>query len=100
MPGWLAGSWYHHDLGVSVSSSGKGSMTWRVGNCGDQPPPCDAINGDGIIDGGNAAIVFRVTGPTTASGTVLSTTKPSDVPLGPITARLDAGTDLVYLSTP
>jgi hypothetical protein len=99
-PNWLAGVWYFHDFGLTIDTSGHGTAVWRVGNCVDQPPPCDSTNGAEIFDGGTAEIVIEETGPITASGRILSTTKSSDLPVGPITARFDPTRDLLYLSAP
>jgi hypothetical protein len=95
----FAGTWHRHGSVVFIDGSGSGVADWRVYSwCSDAPPPCDLMIGDQIIDGGHATFTITVTGPTTATGRVLTTTVPADVPVGTFSARVDPTADVLDLS--
>jgi len=99
--GPFAGEWSVHVTLLTIDASGYGILNWRTySTCGESPPPCDIFSGNDIIDGGNATISLTAVGPNSASGEVLTTTVPHDIPLGPFTAHLDATKDLLSLSLP
>jgi hypothetical protein len=99
--GSFAGQWIAHSALLMIHSPGYGILDWRTyKTCGHDPPPCDIIAGNDIINGGHATFSLAARGPTTASGEVLTTTVPHDVPIGRFTARLDPATDLLHLSVP
>lgn len=99
--GVFAAFWRLHTTALVIDRSGYGIMSWRThATCGQDPPPCDIFSGNEIIDGGNATLSLTRTGPSVASGRVLTTTAPDDVPLGPFTARLDGARDLLFPSFP
>lgn len=99
--GHFAGTWTAHVMRWYIDSSGAGQGIWRLyESCSDKPPPCDLDVENGYISGGFASFTLRATSPTTAEGSVLTTTVPSDVPLGKLTARLEPEADLLWLSAP
>jgi hypothetical protein len=99
--GAFAGHWRLHVTLMAIDPAGYGILSWRTySTCGQDPPPCDIFSGNYIIDGGNATFALAATSPTTASGTVLTTTAPRQVPLGRFTARLDRVRDLIQVSFP
>ena len=84
-----------------IDPTGYGILNWRTyRTCGPDPPPCDIVSGTFIIDGGNATFALTPTTPTTASGRVLTTTAPGQVPPGRFTARLDPTRNLLRVSLP
>jgi hypothetical protein len=49
----FAGTWVRHGISVSVSRSGHLEGSYRTyRTCGEDPPPCDRVEGNNIIDGG------------------------------------------------
>jgi hypothetical protein len=95
----LAGEWYRHGVSLTIDGVGHGTLTFRTyATCPEDPPPCDTFSGHSIIDGGNATLILSSTGPTTASGRVLTTTAPTAFPVGRLVAQLDTVNGLLYLS--
>lgn len=94
---WLVGEWSAHTLGLTVDSRGTGRMSWRTyRTCGEDPPPCDTFEGNTIRVGGQATIRLTTTGPTTASGRVVTSSDPADLPLGPVRLRFDPNGDVIH----
>ena len=99
--GAFAAYWRLHVWSLAIDHSGYGIMSWRTdATCGQDPPPCDIFSGNQIVDGGHATLSLTSVGPSVASGRVLTTTAPADVPLGPFTLRLDGARDLLFPSFP
>ena len=97
----FAGEWSVHTTLLVVDPTGYGILAFRTySTCGQDPPPCDIFSGNDIFDAGHATFTFSASGPTTASGQVLTTTVPTVLPLGRFTARIDPAKDLLYLSLP
>lgn len=96
----FAKSWGSHGMSMILSADGKGSATWRTYEwCSSSPPPCDSIQGNTVVDGGQAAFVLADGSSGVAHGTVTYTTDPSTLPEGPLTVSLAAGDELL-VSTP
>ena len=94
------GRWRLHSTVLFIDASGYGILNWRTyATCGQQAPPCDIFSGNDIVDGGFAAFTISASGDT-ASGRVLTSSVPAQVPLGPFTARLDQERDLLQPSFP
>jgi hypothetical protein len=94
---WLVGDWTAHTLVLTIDKLGTGRVRWRTyRTCGEDPTPCDTFKGDTIIDGGRATIRLAARGPTTASGRVVSSTDPADLPLGSVTLRFDPSKDVIH----
>ncbi|SRR5258708_3529045 len=101
LAGVFAGSWFAHGTVFYIDPSGSGIGRWRVYEwCSDRPPPCDLVTDHQIISGEFASFVLKAAGATTASGSVITTTVPAEVPIGPLTARFDPKEDLLWLSAP
>ncbi len=94
----LAGTWYRHGVDLTITPAGHATMEWRVYTvCGQDPPPCDNLQGNEVDDGGRATLELHMTSPTTASGTVVVTSDSSSLQLGPIQARFDEQHDLLFV---
>jgi hypothetical protein len=101
LAGVFAGRWFAHSTAFYIDPSGSGIGIWRVYDyCSDTPPPCDLVTDHEIISGGFASFVLEAAGATTASGRVVTTSVPAEVPIGPLTARFDPKADLLWLSAP
>jgi hypothetical protein len=90
------GVWYNHGLGMTIDAAGRASISWRTYNwCGpgQTPGPCDAFRGSDIIDGGHATAIFAANG----SGRVIRSSAPAQLPVGPVTVRLDAKNHVLIL---
>jgi hypothetical protein len=86
----FANSWLRHGFSLTVNAQGWGMASWRIYQwCSDDPtPPCDAIIGNEIIDGGRATLIFSRANGTVASGTVTFSTGTSLLADGPIHLKL------------
>jgi hypothetical protein len=75
----FAKTWGRHGFGITVSTSGEATATWRVYKwCSDDPtPPCDDMVDSQIISGGQATIVFTEVVGETAHGLVTASTDES-----------------------
>ena len=99
--GGFAGRWTLHVTLLAVDPTGYAILSWRTyRTCGDGVAPCDITAGNEIIDGGHATLILEPARTTSTSGTVLTTTAATSVPLGPFTAILDPVRDLLTLSLP
>jgi hypothetical protein len=69
----LIGQWSRHGLVVIIKADGTGTASWRIYRfCSDNPaPPCDAVQGNEIIDGGQAAFTI-VAKPRPVDGAIAS----------------------------
>ena len=97
----FVGDWYHHGIGASITAEGLGTLGWRTyTTCGpQQPPPCDTINGNEIIDGGHATFELTSVNGTTATGHTVSSDDPASLPVGSnVTAVVDTQHNLLYLT--
>ena len=94
----FVGTWVRHGIDLQFAAGGRMTMNWRTYKvCGQTPPPCDQWVGSEINDGGHASITLHATGPATAAGTVLTSSDPSMLPVGPVTASLDEKNDLLFV---
>jgi hypothetical protein len=86
----FADAWYHHGIALTVDSNGNGTASWRTyQRCSDGPPPCDAMAGNAIVDGGQGRLVFASQWGSSAIGSVHGSTEPSVLdPAEPITLTL------------
>jgi hypothetical protein len=77
--GPFAKTWGRHGFGITISTSGEATATWRVYKwCSDDPtPPCDDMVDSQIISGGQATIVFTEVVGETAHGRVTASTDES-----------------------
>jgi hypothetical protein len=68
----IAGGWWHHGFGLDVSEDGRAQAVWRTYQwCGPGVVgACDRMQGDQIISGGEAEIVFTGVEPPTAPADV------------------------------
>ena len=100
--GTFAGLWEVHAHLLTIDSSGYGILDWRVyTSCAKGiRPPCDVMNGNEIVDGGHATLLLTAAGPASATGDILTTTDPTNVPLGAFSTRIDPVRDLLYSSLP
>jgi hypothetical protein len=107
----FAGPWVRHGFGLTVAGDGQAQASWRVYRwCHlENVAPCDAIDEErGIINGGQATIVFRRIEWPVAFGDVLDTTQPEMLAPGPVSlillpygmARLSQGSRQVVLCGP
>jgi hypothetical protein len=86
----FVGDWGRHGLQLTISDDGTAWARWRVYQwCGPGvPQPCDRIENDYLISGGQADLVFAPQAPDSAQGEVLSSTDAESYDLGPVTLRL------------
>jgi hypothetical protein len=79
--GVLVGSWGAHGAGITINSDGTFLLSARTYVwCGPGvPSPCDSIQGNSIISGVQVGGTLRGDGPDSASGTITSSTTPSQV---------------------
>lgn len=89
----FVGEWGGHGRGLTVRGDGTGVATWRVYRfcSGETTPPCDTINGNDIVYGGNAPFALSSASGEAARGTVTSSTDPATLPKGPVTLTLQPG---------
>lgn len=86
----FVGDWSRHGMQLTVSDDGTAWARWRVYQwCGPAvAPPCDRIENDSLISGGQADLVFTPEAPNTAQGEILTSTDPQALDLGPVSLRL------------
>jgi hypothetical protein len=74
----FAKNWGRHGFGITVTTSGEATASWRVYKwCSDDPtPPCDDMTDSEIRDGGYATLIFDSVSGSAAYGTVLDTNDP------------------------
>lgn len=71
------GVWAGHGRTLEVLDSGEVHYTYRTYNvCGRDPPPCDSVVGNAIVDGGRVTLKLDSLSPTMAVGSVVSSTDP------------------------
>jgi hypothetical protein len=66
--------------------------------CTDNPPPCDNISNNVIIDGDTASGHLTSSSGNVAIGAVTTTTDPSDTPTGTVVFTLDPDSDIISVS--
>ncbi len=92
----FAGAWSGHDSGFDIRPDGRFTLSERTyRTCGQDPPPCDTLSGNEIINGDNASGQLTSVSGEIASGSVGQSTDPADTPAGPITVTLDPSTDTI-----
>jgi hypothetical protein len=102
--GSLIGDWKGHGGGVHIGADGLGQATFRAYRlCTDDPtPPCDAMSGSTVLDGGHAQ--FRIkpsTVPGTATGEVTGSNDPAAFQPGfAMTVNLTSGDVMLVTSSP
>jgi hypothetical protein len=86
----FVGDWSRHGVQLTFSDDGTAWARWRVYQwCGPGvPAPCDRIENDSLISGGQADLAFTPGAPDTVQGEVLTSTDPQSFDLGPVTLRL------------
>jgi hypothetical protein len=79
----LAGDWSRHGFFIRIASDGTAHASWRIYQwCGPGvPEPCDRVQGNFIMSGGQADVVFT----SGDAGEVAWTTDPAMLDVGPIT---------------
>lgn len=94
----FVGTWNFHGFGAHISPDGSGQAYWRIYKwCSSDPtPPCDGMDGNNIIDGGQATFSITTVNGTTAAAIVQRSTDPHTVPTGLITLRLQPGDHLDF----
>jgi hypothetical protein len=96
--GVFAGRWEAHGLAMRVDPSGYGQIVFRTYTfCGDGPPPCDIIDEGEITNGGFADLSVAAQTADHATGQILTSTSPSQVPVGSIEMTYDATADILRL---
>jgi hypothetical protein len=92
------GDWHFHGVFAHIGSDGKGDASWRIYKwCSDDPnPPCDGVDGNNIIDGGEATFTVVAVDGTSATATVDRSTDTKTVPTGPVALRIIAGDHLDF----
>jgi hypothetical protein len=89
----FAGKYAGHGHALAIAADGSGTITYRVYKwCSDDPtPPCDDMQGNNIIDGGQITFVLRsafAAGTSTiGEGVITSSTDPTMTQGQPLTAR-------------
>jgi hypothetical protein len=86
----FVGDWGRHGVQLTISDDGTAWARWRVYEwCGPGVrPPCDRIENDYLISGGQADLVFAPQAPDSVQGEVLTSTDPQSYDVGPVTLRL------------
>jgi len=83
----FAGGWWHHGFSLGVNADGSAEASWRVyAWCKDNgnKQPCDGMNGNYILNGGRATLIFDRADYRTLYGTVTTSTDEKTLPLGPV----------------
>ena len=92
----FSGTWGRHGFGINMTAQGEGSASWRIYSwCGQSPPPCDSMQGNNIISGGQGTIVLTTASAGVARGNVTYSTDGTTLPVGPIMLNLAAGDELL-----
>jgi hypothetical protein len=90
----FAGTYSGHGRALTMKADGSGLISYRVYKwCSSDPsPPCDAMHGNNIVDGGRITMRFTsayVSGTeTVAAGVFESSTDPTEPSGKPLTGRL------------
>lgn len=94
--GAFAGTWGRHGGGLLIQPDGRFTISNRTYRwCTQDPPPCDAMSGNNIINGDVQTGQLTSVSGEVATGKVTHTTDPVDGPAGPITMTLDPATDTI-----
>ena len=92
----FAGAWSGHGGGLIIQPDGRFTLSNRTYRwCSQDPPPCDALSGNNIINGDVQTGRLTSISGEAATGQVTHTTDPVDGPTGPITMTLDSATDTI-----
>jgi hypothetical protein len=74
----FVGFWSGHGRALEVLDTGEASINYRTYRvCGQEPPPCDTVTGNAIIDGGRVQVQLESRSATTAAGSVVSSADPA-----------------------
>jgi hypothetical protein len=86
----FVGDWGRHGMQLTISDDGTAWARWRVYQwCGPGVrPPCDRIENDYLISGGQADLVFAPEAPDSVQGEILTSTDTQSLDLGPVSLRL------------
>jgi hypothetical protein len=94
--GAFAGTWSGHGGSLIIQPDGRFTISNRTYRwCSQDPPPCDAMSGNNIINGDVQTGRLTSISGEVATGQVTHTTDPVDGPTGPITMTLDPATDTI-----
>jgi len=86
----FVGLWSGHGRALEVLNTGEALINYRTYRvCGQEPPPCDTVTGNAIIDGGRLQVQLESGSATTAVGDVVSSADPAHPPGTRATFRLD-----------
>lgn len=80
----FAGSWTRHGFSLTVQPGGQVTAVWRIYRwCHDDPTsPCDRLQGNLIIPGGQATLELTSAQGQTAQGEVVASNVPAEWPTG------------------
>jgi hypothetical protein len=93
----FAGDWYAHGAGLAIEPDGSFSLGFRIYEfCDDDPPPCDRMVGNEIIEGGLAKGRL-VRGLDTVYALIIESTDPETFPAGRSEVVLDTSSDTLEL---
>lgn len=83
--GAVSGEWSRRGFDLTINADGSGTASWRTYRwCADDPTPgCDSMDGDRIVPGGQATLVFSRVDGTTARGRVAASNDERTLSLGP-----------------
>jgi hypothetical protein len=86
----FVGFWSGHGRALEVLNTGAALINYRTYRvCGQEPPPCDTVTGNAIMDGGRVRVQLESGSATMAVGSVVSSADPA-YPAGTrATFRLD-----------
>jgi hypothetical protein len=102
--GPLTGDWSGHGGAVHIGADGQGQATFRAYRfCSDDPtPPCDAMMGNTIVDGGHAQFRLMASGaPGRVTGRVTSSNDPGAfLPGFAMTVSLTPGDVILVSASP
>jgi hypothetical protein len=92
----FVGEWNGHGAGLTIRADGTFKIEMRTYHvCGQDPPPCDDMSGQQIVDGIQASGKLDKVSGNVATGRILTTTDPAGTPTGPVTFTLDPSNDTI-----
>jgi len=84
----FTGDWGAHTLVLTFDRAGHGTLLWRTySTCGTDPPPCDTFRGNTVDSGGHATLLITKNSGTSATGQIVTSTDPAQLPAGPFSVR-------------
>jgi hypothetical protein len=86
----FVGDWSRHGVVLSVADDGSATALWRIYEwCGPGvTQPCDRLEGNRLIAGGRAELVFTPAAPDAAMGEVVASNDHQLFEPGPVALRL------------